>query len=124
MVSETFEIRLGAVSTLAASRQTLRNRLESWGCFNIDDVLLVFSELITNATVHTADPSRAVISYEPHGVRIEVHDSSRAGPLRRRGDQRGGFGLRIVEQLSASWGWEQTSAGKVVWSNIDCVTSR
>ena len=122
MVSETFEIRLGELSTLAASRRTFRTRLESWGCANVDDVVLVFSELITNATVHAADASKAVISYEPPGLRIEVHDSSLAGPLMRRGDQRGGFGLRIVDQLSVSWGWEQTPTGKVVWSNVDCVT--
>jgi hypothetical protein len=32
----------------------------------------------------------------------------------------GGFGLRIVAQLSTMWGWEQTATGKVVWSNLDC----
>jgi hypothetical protein len=81
---------------------------------------LVFAELVTNATVHTPAASTTVITHMPPNVRIAVHDSSHAIPALRHDDPPGGFGLRIVSQLSDTWGWDQTPTGKVVWSNIPC----
>ena len=119
MDDDTFDIRVTVPSTMAAGRNLFRNGLEGWGCGNVVDMVLVFAELVTNATVHTTAASTTVITHEPPNVRIAVHDNSHVIPELRH-DTRGGFGLRIVSQLSDSWGWDQTATGKVVWSIIPC----
>jgi hypothetical protein len=121
MNDDTLDIRVTVSSAITAARNTLHNGLQGWGCGNIDDIDLVFSELVTNATVHTlAATSQTVVTHMPPNVRIAVHDSSHTIPELRHNGRPGGFGLRIVNELSNSWGWGQTATGKVVWSIIPC----
>ena len=120
MNADTFDIRVTVPSTMAAGRNIFQIGLQAWGCGNVVDMMLVFSELVTNATVHTAAASTTVITHVPPNVRIAVHDSSHVIPALRHSTRRGGFGLRIVNHLSDSWGWDQTPTGKVVWSIIRC----
>ena len=117
---EPITIHVGAASTLSAGRQVLSTGLREWGCTNISDALLVFSELVSNAVKHTGAASTVVVSHDPPNVRIEVHDSSAAVPALRHDEYQGGLGLRIVGQLSESWGWVPTPTGKTVWSIIAC----
>jgi Histidine kinase-like ATPase domain len=117
---DTFDIRVTVTSTMATGRNILRNGLQGWGCGNVAPMVLVFSELVTNATVHTEAASTTVIKHMPPNVRIEVHDSSHIIPVLRHENRPGGFGLRIVNQLSDSWGWHHTATGKVVWSLVPC----
>ena len=116
----SFDISMTAVAGLGAGRSTVQHRAEGWGCTHIPDMLLVFSELVTNAAVHTSAGSTTVVTHVPPTVRIAVHDTSHLVPALRHDARPGGFGLRIVQQLSDSWGWDQTATGKVVWSNILC----
>jgi anti-sigma regulatory factor (Ser/Thr protein kinase) len=120
MAGDTFDIGVPVASTMGAGRQVLRNGLLEWGCGNDTDVVLVFSELVTNAVVHTAAASTTVITHKPPNVRIEVHDTSHVIPEMRHDTRPGGVGLRIVNHLSESWGWDQTPTGKVVWSVTPC----
>jgi anti-sigma regulatory factor (Ser/Thr protein kinase) len=120
MAGDTFEIRVPVASTMATGRNILQNGLQAWGCGNITDMVLVFSELVTNAMVHTEAASTTVIKHMPPTVRIEVHDRSSIIPALRHDTRPGGVGLRIVSQLSGSWGWHHTATGKVVWSVIAC----
>jgi hypothetical protein len=120
MVDDRFEIGVTVASTIAAGRAVLQNGLLGWGCSNPADVLLVFSELATNAMVHTAAASRTVVTHLPPNVRIAVHDISHVAPQPLHDARQGGFGLRIVDELSESWGWDETATGKVVWSVIPC----
>ncbi len=83
---------------------------------------LVVSELVTNAI--QADEACTVSAWFLSGdgaVRIEVADSSRDLPqLRPAGDGRvGGYGLRIVDHLSARWGVVESKVGKFVWTEIE-----
>jgi anti-sigma regulatory factor (Ser/Thr protein kinase) len=120
MNDDTFEIPTTVRSTMAAGRSVFQNGLQGWGCGNVTDMMLVFSELVANATVHATAASATVISHAPPTVRIAVHDNSHVIPALRESSAQGGFGLRIVSQLSDSWGWDQTPTGKVVWSIIRC----
>jgi hypothetical protein len=121
MNDDTFDIHVTVPSAITAGRNILQNGLQGWGCDNIDDIVLVFAELVTNATVHTlAATSKTVVTHMPPNVRIAVHDSSHTIPELRHNARPGGFGLRIVTELSNSWGWDQTATGKVVWSIIHC----
>ena len=120
MNDDTFYVPVGVPSTMTAGRSIFHDGLQGWGCGNIADMTLVFSELVTNATMHAAGASTTVISHAPPNVRIAVHDSSHVIPELRPNAPQGGFGLQIVDQLSDSWGWDQTPTGKVVWSVIRC----
>ena len=51
LMGESFDVSVSVPSTIAEGRHTLRDGLAGWGCSNVDDVVLVFSELVTNATV-------------------------------------------------------------------------
>jgi anti-sigma regulatory factor (Ser/Thr protein kinase) len=120
MNDDAFDIPMTVQSTMAAGRSIFRTGLQGWGCGNLADMTLVFSELLANATVHAAGASTTMITHSPPTVRIAVHDNSHVIPALRDSSSQGGFGLRIVGQLSDSWGWDQTPTGKVVWSIIRC----
>lgn len=89
-----------------------------------EDVLLVVSELVTHAVVHSdCDPRdtiavRAVLTGSC--VRITVHDSGPTdAPTIPAEDprQRGGLGLRIVERIARRWG-VYAGHGRVVWAEL------
>ena len=47
MGDDMFDIHVGVrPSMMAVGRQTVRHHLHGWGCINLDDVVLVFSELV------------------------------------------------------------------------------
>jgi hypothetical protein len=85
------------------------------------DAVLLTSELVTNAFVHTADGCRLQYYFDPVAayLRVDVHDSSTASPsvVGRPGDV-GGLGLRIVDESSTAWGSTATSEGKSVWFEL------
>ncbi|WP_327064890.1 ATP-binding protein [Kitasatospora sp. NBC_01250] len=87
-----------------------------------DDVLLVVSELVANACLHTVGPTELALSRRPGGeVRIEVADPSSRRPVPRltgRTGRPGGHGLRIVGVVAQHWGSLPTTAGKRVWAEI------
>jgi anti-sigma regulatory factor (Ser/Thr protein kinase) len=85
----------------------------------LERALLTVSELVTNAWKH--GEGAIELRYEPAEgyVRFEVVDEGTGAiPAIRRtaGDQTGGWGLRIVEELSLRWGcFEGTTH---VWAEI------
>jgi anti-sigma regulatory factor (Ser/Thr protein kinase) len=84
-----------------------------------DDVLLCVSELVTNAVVHARSAGELRITVRSDGVRIEVDDESPDTPrLAADGRPVGGRGLRIVDQLAASWGHATRPGGKTVWAEL------
>jgi two-component sensor histidine kinase len=88
---------------------------------NATPLALVLTELVTNAVTHAGGAIRIVVEHGDHTLRLAVHDDTHGVPaLRDAASAEGGFGLRIVDRVSASWGWEQTASGKVVWSALDC----
>ena len=87
----------------------------------IEEVLLVVSELVTNAVVHAGSVVDLTITIEDDQVRIEVGDRASAHPARRTTDAEtvGGHGLHLVDQSATEWGVEPRPdghAGKVVWA--------
>ncbi|MER6319643.1 ATP-binding protein [Streptomyces sp. NPDC001581] len=97
-------------------RERLRERVE--------DVLLLVSEVVSNACLHAGGPSELVLSHGAEGLLIEVSDRSPDRPvLRPRGDPAlpGGHGLMVLERLSRSWGWRPAATGrtgKTVWLEV------
>ncbi|MEY9848873.1 hypothetical protein ABH940_005977 [Streptacidiphilus sp. BW17] len=89
----------------------------------VEDVLLMTSELVTNACLHAGGPRELAVSGCGHaGLRIEVLDPSSEPPTLRPlavPARPGGHGLRVVERLARNWGSETRPEGKAVWFEID-----
>ncbi|HEX4791695.1 MAG TPA: ATP-binding protein [Actinospica sp.] len=87
----------------------------------VDDVLLMVSEVVTNACVHTDGPLGLEVDCAPDRLRIEVTDPSRTVPVPRNPDPStpGGFGLFVVERLAKAWGHAPRGDGKVVWLELE-----
>lgn len=91
----------------------------------IDDVVLVASELVSNAVVHTAptlvDEGLDVDwQIQPDCVLIRVVDASPDLPRPRSTteyDTRG-RGLSIISALALDWGVRRTGSGKQVWARV------
>jgi anti-sigma regulatory factor (Ser/Thr protein kinase) len=116
-----------APEAVAAVRRGVRQVLEAWGLLDIaEDVLLVTSELVTNALLHALPPGTLRLSRFRadglHTLRIDVTD---AGPV---GGPRGsatevdpeehGRGLGIVAALSTRHGVRVDSDGITRWADL------
>ena len=103
------------------------------GCPVADGVVLLASELATNAIRHTAsavghvasdtDCAFVVLVHAVDGwVRVEVHDmGSVTAPAVRRSDspEESGKGLALVEAIADRWGFHGGQLGRVVWFEMD-----
>ncbi len=85
----------------------------------VDEVILVVSELVTNAVVHARSAPLMKAAFDEGRLRLEVHDDS-ADPPTARPPRRDGFGLHIVSKLADGWGWTPTEPGKQVWVEMLC----
>jgi two-component sensor histidine kinase len=92
---------------------------------DVETVLLLVSELVTNAVRHAATPFELRLSVEATEVVVTVvdHDRTHLPHLRNPGpEETSGRGLQIVDQLAASWGSEAMAGdAKGVW--FRCVTA-
>jgi anti-sigma regulatory factor (Ser/Thr protein kinase) len=118
------------------ARRWARSRLAGSG-IEVDEALaetlvLLVSELVTNAVVHTGRPAVLRLSL-PRGqdekagestVRLEVADSSSRAPVPRclDDDATGGRGLALVDGLADRWGWVVEGPGKRIWCELDRCT--
>jgi anti-sigma regulatory factor (Ser/Thr protein kinase) len=116
------------------ARRWARSRLQRSG-IGADEplaetLLLLISELVTNAVVHTGCPAVLRMLFpesEAHEagangtVRVEVADASAKPPAPRhaKGDETGGRGLELVDGLADRWGWEREGSGKHIWCEVD-----
>ncbi|MBX9393868.1 SpoIIE family protein phosphatase [Streptomyces sp. TRM72054] len=86
-----------------------------------DAVLLVVSELVTNALMHTQGPVRLDLVLGGNRVRVSVSDSSPRAPAKPvivDWESTGGRGLLLVEAVSEAFGSMPVAGGKQVWSEI------
>jgi anti-sigma regulatory factor (Ser/Thr protein kinase) len=90
------------------------------------DVMLVASELVTNAVLHSGCNPDDVVSVQlrvkPDVVTCSVSDPHRTTEVAAPAPENelpGGFGLRVVEQLAARWGTEWERDGRYrVWAEV------
>jgi anti-sigma regulatory factor (Ser/Thr protein kinase) len=86
-----------------------------------DDVLLLATELVTNAVRHARGPIDVRVHVQDGMLRLEVADATvEHGPQRRRAGAHddGGRGIELVERLSSRWGWDVIGPTKVVWLEL------
>ncbi|MYW70022.1 ATP-binding protein [Streptomyces sp. SID8379] len=97
----------GCIAEARACTDTFLARLGQEWCVGLDartagDILLVVSELITNADRHSPGPYVLELEGTARHVAVTVYDSSEAVPLRYPRDpgRVGGHGLEIVDALA------------------------
>ncbi|MCX5211241.1 ATP-binding protein [Kitasatospora sp. NBC_00240] len=133
------------------ARRWVRSRLLNQGVDPdapiAETLVLVVSELVTNAVVHTGCPAvlrllMPVDSTAAPGpaaaggarlfamvgpLRVEVADASQVAPAPRHAgddeDATNGRGLELVELLCDRWGWYPDGSGKRVWCEIDAAAT-
>ncbi|MGW2235365.1 ATP-binding protein [Streptomyces sp. NPDC001759] len=122
----------GASGVVPLARDFTRQALYAWGWLPADgadqraaaeDVLLVVSELVTNACLHAEGPSELWIALDNKVIRLEVSDRGTGQPAPRtphRAGRPGGHGMFIVQRLCLDWGVVRTPgvAGKTVWAEL------
>ena len=112
------------------ARRWARSRLAGSGIEDDEPVaetlILLISELVTNAVVHTGCPAVLRMLFglgaaEAGTVRVEVADASACPPRPRHaeGDDTNGRGLELVDGLADRWGWQPEGAGKRIWCEVD-----
>ncbi|MBI4943638.1 MAG: SpoIIE family protein phosphatase [Actinobacteria bacterium] len=81
------------------------------------DVLLVVSELTTNAIIHGRPPVELRLRHDGRRVVVEVHDAAAYLPRKQRPttDDEHGRGLVLVSRVTERWGTRPTDRGKAVW---------
>ncbi len=110
-----------AASVLAGSDPGSGNEL-------VDEVVLLVSELVTNAieaasTMRQSAKPRVwlAIAGSCEAVRIEVHDSAQVAvpaTCHRDDYEESGRGLEVISALATTWGWQPEPCGKVVWCEL------
>jgi anti-sigma regulatory factor (Ser/Thr protein kinase) len=109
-----------------AARVFLSEACSDWGITEVyEDVVLVASELVTNAVVHAASTSRLRIGLDHQGLWLEVRDyrpgdAPKPRPRIIGGD--GGRGLHVVDAVAHEWGVTDHCDGKTVWALV-CLRS-
>lgn len=109
-------------------RQFVAAALARWGvdesdpaCDRVDEIMLVTSELLTNAVHASLESAELRIEAHRDHVLVTVRDDSTApATIREAGHgDTGGRGLAIVDALSEGWGSTPVDgSGKVVWSRL------
>jgi anti-anti-sigma factor len=94
----------------------------------VDRAVLVASELVTNAVVHSQGPVRLRLELHQQRLHLAVYDQSprllalatEPGDL----DAEGGRGLLIVDQLASAWGVRHApGGGKAIWCVLERATA-
>ncbi|MEW9552779.1 ATP-binding protein [Nonomuraea sp. NPDC050783] len=90
-----------------------------------DDVVLLTSELATNAVLHTRSGSggsfTVTVTSTQSVVRVSVRDSGSDGPpcvCRTGARSTSGRGLPLVETLSHRWGFTRENGSTTVWFEL------
>ena len=109
-------------AAVPAARRQVQAALRAWALpADPADVVLLTSELVTNAVRHAAGPViTLVVSLSRGQVRVDVHDTSGVLPevADIPADAESGWGLHLVASLADEWGYYRTPDGKAVYFTL------
>ncbi|MCB0919505.1 MAG: ATP-binding protein [Actinobacteria bacterium] len=104
------------------AREELKRTIEQWGTScSMDDLLLIVSELVTNAFRYGKGPVAMHLAIEDGHVLIAITDNETKKvpvPGIADDDQPTGRGLRLVTATASQWGWQKLPGRKVVWAQV------
>jgi anti-sigma regulatory factor (Ser/Thr protein kinase) len=112
---------LPRLDAAARARQHVRAALLAWHLDELlDPVLLLTSELVSNALLHAGTPLTVAVRPDGPGVRVEVRDGSPVKPAPRRHSTTAttGRGVQLLESLADDWGSSCAGEGKLVWFRV------
>jgi anti-sigma regulatory factor (Ser/Thr protein kinase) len=116
----------GGPYAAASARRALGGLRELVGPERLDDLCLLVSELVTNGVRHAGvgeadELELRVVRRNAHTLRVEVTDPgpgfTRAAVF-ARGDENGGWGLYLVDQLASEWGVARSDGRNLVWFEV------
>ncbi|WP_029290311.1 ATP-binding protein [Cellulomonas sp. HZM] len=83
-------------------------------------VVLLVSEVVTNAVRHARPPVRLLVEVDDERVRVEARDGYSAPPVLKhaRPQDDGGRGVWLVDRLASDWGMRAHDDGKTVWFEV------
>jgi anti-sigma regulatory factor (Ser/Thr protein kinase) len=113
------------VGAPARARSAVSERLAELGVDGVNEQMLVLlvSEVVTNAVRHSSGPADAkiglVVSATEQAIRVAVNDSGKGFIPRPRDPERleDGYGLYLLDRAASSWGVE-SSEGTTVWFEL------
>ncbi|HEX2375316.1 MAG TPA: ATP-binding protein [Actinomycetota bacterium] len=109
-------------SSVGTARRFIEARIAAWSFPEPagEQLVLIGSELVTNAVLHARTELTLTLELRDGRVRISVRDRSQAPATLRhyRPDALTGRGLGVVAALSDSWGISAAADGKVVWAEV------
>ena len=112
----------GVPSSVTQARRFTEEALEDLGLGALSwEAVLLVSELVTNAVLHArSDLTLGLEQLGPGEIRIAVSDGSPKHPSKRTFSDHAttGRGLRLLEELSTSWGVTTFADGKTVWAVV------
>ena len=88
------------------------------GTIAMDALLLVASELVTNALRHGRPPIGLRLSCLASEVRLSVSDTGSGLPREQGTGTCGGLGLVLIAQIAREWGTSPSPSGKEVWCRV------
>jgi anti-sigma regulatory factor (Ser/Thr protein kinase) len=110
------------------ARHTVRELLTTWRVDDLDlrhDVLLLTSELVTNAVRHGAHRVVLHVTLKPELIEVAVEDGSPVLPPSQAQSvddlpgQEGGRGVLIISAVASNWGVDEVpGGGKRVWAQV------
>lgn len=84
-----------------------------------DKMVLVASELVTNALQHARSPRTVHLLARDHELLLDVVDHDGGTPpeiAEVRAPGQGGFGIKLAQQLATDVGWYPQGSAKHVWA--------
>ena len=121
-VSEARTRIAGEPANARTARRFVDETLRGWQFGDeLDVVMLLVSELVTNAMVHARSDVEVTVRLLSDAVRIDVIDGSDAVPAAREvgSEAESGRGLALVGELARRWGVDRLRQGKTVWFEVE-----
>jgi anti-sigma regulatory factor (Ser/Thr protein kinase) len=110
-----------------AAREIVRSLLPPLSPGAADTVLLMTSEVVTNALRHgQPQPSQEIVlrvDRRAHNIRVEVLNDGKPfvpePPFQPDDERDGGYGLYLVDRLSSTWGVDAEGGRTKVWFEVE-----
>ena len=126
MLDHQESVHLALAPTTAApkvARDAVQGLLNQHTADFTAEALLLTSELVTNAVVHTGAQCTLYAQFDPAlgSLRVEVADVSThvpAIPVEVAPGVVGGHGLRLVAAMARRWGIASSRTGKTMWFEL------
>jgi len=114
-------------ASVGVARRFVRDLLAGTDEDVLDTLLLLASELVTNAILHAHTPVELGVCVDGGRALVCVADrmpnSEPLTPRDHSRDRPGGRGLALVADLSDDWGTTSFTGGKTVWFTMPLTTS-